>query len=132
MGKLLLVILIVMAAGTIGSRVASAQDYNHVIKVYAVVAEQRAVYLDESGNIIKIAGNTAKNITPTVFDFNNKQVTITATVQHQYDDFLKSHENHLQAGKTYNVNPLSVNLSPNTEKIDISTANLTFGSLKID
>jgi len=111
---------------------ASAQQYNQRITVYAVVLEQRVIYLDESGNIIKIAGNTAKNVTPTVLDSNNKAVAMTAAVQDQYDNFLKQHDGHLQASKIYTVNPLSVNLASNTQIIEVGGGSLTLGDLKIE
>jgi len=111
---------------------AGAQGFNHMITVYASVAEQRAVYLDESGNIIKVAGNTTDNVTPVVFDPNNKAVAMTPEVQRQYDDFLKLNNGRLQAGKIYNINPITVSAAPNTQLIGINSVNLSLGSLKVD
>ena len=111
---------------------AGAQGFNHTITVYASVAEQRAVYLDESGNIIKVAGNTSDNVTPIVFDPNNKAVAMTPEVQRQYDDFLKLNNGRLQAGKIYNINPITVSAVPNTQIIEINSVNLSLGSLKVD
>jgi len=132
MGRMLLLIgfLVLIVAGFGPPRVASAQEYNRTITVYASVPEQRAVYLDESGNILRIAGNTAKNIVPRVFDSNNNPVPITPAIQLQYDNFLKWHNNHLDAGKVYSVNPIAISAAPNTQTIDIS-GNLTLGDLKI-
>jgi hypothetical protein len=131
MGRLLPAALLLFGLLLMPS-VASAQEYNHIITVYAVVPEQRVVYLDESGNLMKVAGNTDKNITPTVLDPNNKEVPITPAVQQQYDNFLKQHHNKLQASIVYNVNPIAVNLTPNTQTIDINTSYLTLGNLKTD
>ena len=111
---------------------ASAQQYNQRITVYAVVLEQRVIYLDESGNIIKIAGNTAKNISPSVLDSNNQAVPMTTKVQNQYDNFLAQHGGHLQASKIYNLNPLSVNLSSNTQVIVVGNGNLSLSKLKVE
>lgn len=110
----------------------SAQEYNHIITVYAIVPEQRAVYLDASGNIVKIAGNTTKNVTPMVIDSNNKVAPMTPAVQGQYDDFLSRHKNQLLAGKIYSVNPLTISPAPNTQVIEINAAPSTLVGLKID
>lgn len=112
--------------------VASAQEYNHIITVYASVAEQRAIYLNESGNIIKIAGNTVKNLAPTVFDSNNKEIAMTPAVQSQYDNFLKQHGYHLEASKIYKLNPVTIDLTPNTQTIGVSNAGLSLGNLAVD
>ena len=110
---LFLLLLVILPAG------AGAQEFNHTITVYAVVPEQRAVYLDESGNIVKVTGNTAKNVTPTVYDSHNKEITMTDAVQDQYDDFLKQHHNQLEAGKIYKLNPLKVSAAPNNQTISV-------------
>ena len=110
----------------------AAVAYNHIITVYAAVLEQRAVYLDSSGSIVKVAGNTSNNVTPVVFDPNNKAVAMTPEVQRQYDDFLKLNNGRLQAGKIYNINPITVSAAPNTQLIGINSVNLSLGSLKVD
>jgi len=111
---------------------AGAQGFNHTITVYASVREQRVIYLDESGNLIKVAGNTTKNITPVVLDPNNKEVAMTPSIQQQYDSFLKQHDDKLQASAVYKVNTIAVNLKPNTQIIEINTSDLTLGNLKTD
>lgn len=105
-----------------GSGRAAAQDYNHVITVYASVPQQRGVYVDQAGNLIKVAGNTTANITPTVFTTDNKSLTMTDAIMNQYQQFLKQHQYHLEAGKIYVINPVTVNSQPNTETIKIPTA----------
>jgi hypothetical protein len=104
------------------SAVASAQEFNHTITAYAVVPEQRAVYLDPSGNIIKIAGNTAKNIPPQVYDSTNHLINITDSITQQYQRFLKSHGNHLAAGQIYAVNPIIVDTTANNQTIGIGAS----------
>ena len=110
----------------------AAVAYNHIITVYAAVLEQRAVYLDSSGSIVKVGGNTSNNVTPVVFDPNNKAVAMTPEVQRQYDDFLKLNNGRLQSGKIYNINPITVSAAPNTQLIGINSVNLSLGSLKVD
>ena len=127
-----LAILLFLTLGFAVPVIASAQEYNHIITVYAAVAEQRAVYLDASSSIVKVAGNTTKNIAPTVIDSNNKVVPMTPSIQRQYDTFLSQHNNQLLAGKIYSVNPLTINLTPNTQVIEINIAPPTLVSLKID
>jgi hypothetical protein len=101
-----------VSALSLGGR-AQAQEYNHVITVYATVAEQRAVYVDASGSIYKVAGNTTRNITPQVFTADNKLIDMTDGIMRQYQSFLDSHGGNLAAGKIYNVNPIVVNTAPN-------------------
>jgi len=121
LGKVIyLGVLLAITLGVSLGGQASAQEYNHIITVYATVAEQRAVYLDSSGNIIKVAGNTAKNITPAVFSADNKPVAMTDSVMSQYQQFLKEHDYHLKAGETYLINPLTVNTQPNTQTIKVA------------
>lgn len=110
---------------------AGAQEYNHKITVHAVVPELRVIYLDQSGNIIKIAGNTTANIVPTVLDSNNQPATLTPAIQSQYDNFLRLHGGRLQASKTYNVNPVSVNIAMNNLTIEVNSIHLSLVDLKI-
>jgi len=110
----------------------AAVAYNHIITVYAAVLEQRAVYLDSSGSIVKVAGNTSNNVTPVVFDSSNKEIAMTASIQNQYESFLKLHNDHLLSGKIYNINPITVSAAPNTQIIGINSVNLSLGSLKVD
>lgn len=131
MGKVLVTILF-LAAWLAPAVTASAQEYNHIITVYAVVPEQRVIYLDGSGNIIRIAGNTTKNITPIILDSNNNEVAMTPDVQSRYDDFLKQHHDRLQASRIYEVNPVTVDNSPNTQSIGLNSENLSLSGLQID
>ena len=132
MGKALWVSGFLLALVLVFPNEARAQEYNHIITVYAVVPEQRVVYLDGSGNIIKVAGNTAKNVAPTVMNSSDKEVAMTPAVQEQYDDFLKLHDNHLQPSRIYEVNPVRVNNAANTQTIEIDNSNLSLGGLRID
>lgn len=131
MRRFLLGTLLSLAIAIVIPTPASAQEYNHIIKVYAIVPEQRAIYLDETGNIIKVAGNTSKNVTPQVINSNNVPVSMTDAVQKQYDDFLKQHNYHLQASKIYEFNPLIVNNMANTQEIKLINDQLSLGNLKI-
>jgi hypothetical protein len=99
---------------------AYAQEFNHTITVYAVVPEQRVIYLDQYGAVIKIAGNTTRNIQPKVYDSSYREVPMSPAVQELYDAFLKQHDYHLIAGKIYAVNPLSVNNTPSSQTISLA------------
>jgi hypothetical protein len=111
---------------------AGAQEYNHKITVYAVVPELRVIYLDQSGNIIKIAGNTTANIVPTVLDSKNRPAALSPAIQDQYDNFLRLHGGKLQASKTYNVNPVSVSTTTNSLTIEVSNTGLSLVDLTIE
>jgi len=107
---------------------ASAQEFNHTITVHATVPEQRAIYLDEYGAVIKIAGNTTRNVAPKVYDSSNLEVPISPAIQQQYDDFLRQHGGKLQASKVYEVNPLKVVSSTNVQQVKVNLSGLTLGS----
>jgi hypothetical protein len=128
--KFCLVGLLFIIAGTVAAPAAMA--YNQTITVYATVLPQRVVHIDGSGNITRVAGNTADNIEPRVTDENNHPSAITDSIRQQYQRFLESHGNHLEAGKIYTVNPVSISPAPNTQVIEINSTNLTLGSLNID
>jgi len=98
---------------------AFAQEFNHTITVYATVPEQRAIYLDQYGAVIKIAGNTTNNISPKVYDSANREIPISSDIQRQYDNFLRQHDGKLQASKIYNINPLKVDNSSKAQNISI-------------
>lgn len=117
-GAVLLSVIFPALAGS-----ASAQEYNHVITVYATVPQQRGIYIDKSGNIIKVAGNTSQNITPQVFDWNHQPVDMTAAIQSQYDAFLKAHDYHLTAGQSYTVSQIvTVSAQASSQTIQVSSA----------
>lgn len=101
--------------------VARAQGFNHTITVYAVVPEQRAIYLDQYGAVIKIAGNTDKNVPPQVYDSSNRKVPISPVIQEQYVKFLNKHNYRLAAGKVYKINPLRLDYSANSQTISLDT-----------
>ncbi len=107
---------------------ASAQTFNHTITVYATVPEQRAIYLDQYGAVIKIAGNTPNNIQPKVYDSSNHEVAISPAIQNEYDDFLKQHGGKLQAGATYRINPVKVSSVVESQDISVDLSGLRLGS----
>lgn len=105
MRRYLILVFIFALTMTAGAGLASAQEYNHRITVYAAVPQMRAVYIDQNGNLAKVAGNTTNNIAPQVFDLENHLIAMTSSYQSQYDRFLKAHNNYLEAGKTYIIKP---------------------------
>jgi hypothetical protein len=130
MGRGVLFGTLLLAAGLFfgnGAK-ASAQEFNHVITVYATVAEQRAIYVDDSGNIFKIAGNTSKNITPQVYGADNRPIAMTDSITRQYQDFLKSHHNYLDASVTYDLTRMVVQTAMDNRSIQLDTSGLTLGS----
>ncbi len=106
---------------------AGALAYNQRIIVYASVAPQRAIYVNEEGFITKVAGNTSENIEPRVAGKSNETLTMTESISRQYQSFLDEHKGRLEAGKEYKVNPVTVDTTPNTQDILIDTK-LTLGS----
>jgi hypothetical protein len=126
--------LLLLAAGFLGwlAIAPAALAYNTQIKVTAAVPQMRIIYVDASGNIVKVAGNTAENITPKVYDVNNQEIALSDSINQQYQQFLANHDYHLQASKIYNINPLSVNLSSSPQVIEINSSNLSLGELRID
>jgi hypothetical protein len=107
-----------------------ALAFNQRITVYASVSEMRYIYLDKSGLITKVGGNTSQNIEPQVFDENNHVVAMTDSVMQQYQQFLDDHNGKLEASKIYYINPVSVNNHPNTQTIKIESASLTLGGIQ--
>jgi hypothetical protein len=120
MGKKFLVLGILLLGVIAGS--APALAYNQQLTIYASVPPMRAIYLDASGNIIKVGGNTADNVTPQVYNDKNQPVDMTASVQTQYQQFLQSYNGHISAGKIYQVNPVRVNLATVNQVIQLNTA----------
>lgn len=121
MGRLFIIAAAILFATILVSPIpARAQEFNHTITVYAVVPEQRVIYLDQYGAIFKIGGNTPKNIPPKVYDSSNREVPMAPAIQTQYDAFLKLHDYHLAAGRIYTVNPLSVSNTPNSQTISLA------------
>lgn len=120
MRRLLISVVITVLTFIFASPAALA--FNQRINVYASVPPMRAVYVDDAGDLIKIAGNTSQNIEPTVYDQQNKQVQMTESIKSQYEQFLKSHDYKLEASKIYDINPVSVSILPNTETITVSAS----------
>lgn len=100
---------------------ASAMAFNQRITVYASVPQMRYIYVNKDGIITKIAGNTSNNIEPKVVDENNQPLTMTESIKQQYQQFLKSHNWHLEASKIYKVNPLRVNEEISQQKIEVAS-----------
>jgi hypothetical protein len=126
--KLFLTALLVVTVASLSSPAAHAQQFNHRITVYASVAQQRGIYVNSSGLITKIAGNTSNNVEPMVFNENNKIIAMTDSVQNQYQAFLKAHDYHLNAGETYYLNTASISNTADSRQIKIDTVGLTLGS----
>lgn len=97
-----------------------ALAFNQRITVYASVPLMRAIYVDDSGNLVKVAGNTAQNIDPTVYNLQNKPLQLTDSIKSQYELFLKQHNNHLEASKIYLINPIIVNTATNNQSITVA------------
>jgi hypothetical protein len=119
MGKKFLFFGVLLLGLLISSTPALA--YNQQLTVYASVPPMRAVYLNADGNIIKVAGNTSGSVTPQVYNDKSQLVSLTDSIQTQYQQFLQSHSGHLEAGKTYNVNPITVNIQLNDQTIKLDT-----------
>lgn len=130
MGKKFLFLVFLLLGVFISSTPALA--YNQQLTIYATVPPLRAIYVDAYGNIIKIGGNTSENIPPTVYDQKNQPVAMTSTIQDQYQQFLLMHGGRLQASKIYDVNPLTISLAPNTQKIMVNSPSLTLDSPRIN
>jgi hypothetical protein len=97
--------------------------YNTQITVYASVPMMRVIYVDDAGNITKVLGNTTQNIDPKIYNEHNQPVSVTSQIQDQYNNFLKMHGGHLEASKTYVVNPIKVSNQPINQTLDVSTNN---------
>ncbi|HET7528760.1 MAG TPA: hypothetical protein VFJ84_00840 [Candidatus Saccharimonadales bacterium] len=82
---------------------AAAQQYNRTITVYAYVPEMRGIYIDNSGKLIKVAGNTGRDITPQAFDASGKLIAMASSYMSQYQAFLAQHGGRLEAGKIYTI-----------------------------
>ena len=103
---------------------AQAKAYNRQLTVYASVLPFRVIYVDKYGNLIRVAGNTADNIAPRVFDAYNKPVALSETVKLQYDQLLKQNSGHLLAGMVYEFNPILVVTSTTLPALQINTTGL--------
>lgn len=104
----------------------AALAFNQRITVYASVPEMRYIYVDKSGIITKVVGNTSNNIDPKVVNEDNQPLTMTESINKQYEAFLKDHHYHIAAGQFYYVNSMTVNSKLNNQNIKISTAELVF------
>lgn len=89
---------IILFSGLIfASPVLAATDQ---ISVTATVAPTRVIYLDSIGDVQKVVGNTAANITPSVTR-DNRAVALNSHVVSQYEALLKENGGTLTAGQTY-------------------------------
>jgi hypothetical protein len=98
-----------------------AMAFNHHITVYAQVPQMRNIYVNKSGLITEIVGNTSENVTPRIYNEDNQPQPMTDSIMQQYQQFL-SQQKTLQASKIYTIKSSSEASQP---KID---ATLTLGS----
>lgn len=71
------------------------------ITLTGIVLPGRYIYLDKSGDIQKVVGNTPANITPTVLNAHNQITGLTSKITSQYQHLLAENGGHMQAGQTY-------------------------------
>jgi hypothetical protein len=119
MGRRFVCLLLVL--GGFLAIVPDAAAYNQRIIVYAVVPPLRAIYLNDSGTVIKVVGNTSDNIEPAVYNSQNLVVQMNESIKNQYDRFMASQAWHLKAGQAYEVNPIYVNTDMNNQTITIDS-----------
>lgn len=122
------VLFVILGFGIVLIQAAPALAFNTQLTVYASVPEQRIIYIDESGIIYKIAGNTKNNISPIIYDYKNQPIAITDAIQKQYDSFLSLHHGRLEASKIYKVNPITVNNTADSQTIRVD-GGLKLGSI---
>jgi hypothetical protein len=120
MRKVIFFVMVFIAMQGVLASGVSAQEFNHRIIVYASVVEIRAIFLNADGAIIKVSGNTTRNVEPRVFGPNNNEEELSDNVRDQYQRFLDSQGGHLAASRTYDVNPIFVSDKPNTQSIEVS------------
>ncbi len=83
------------------SALASQLSVSSTITLVGVVLPGRYVYLDTSGDIQKVIGNTSQNINPTVLNKQNQVVGLSNKVARQYQQLLAGNGGHFQASQTY-------------------------------
>ena len=93
---------------------------SQTITLSGVVPEMRVLYISQDGYLVKVVGNTPNNVIPTAATLDNKPVPMTDSIRTQYSTFMESHNWHLEAGREYAVNPVSVNNEPNRQAISVT------------
>lgn len=71
--------------------------------VVAVVPLDRIIYLDDSGDIDTVVGNTSQNVAPIVMQ-NSTVIPLTSEIASQYQQILDRNGGYLAAGQTYYSN----------------------------
>ncbi|MGH7156973.1 MAG: hypothetical protein ACREGG_02585 [Candidatus Saccharimonadales bacterium] len=97
-------VFLVLAGGlfyVVPTVLADQVSISSTVTLTGIVLPGRYIYLDKSGDIYKVVGNTSQNITPTVLDSNNHIVNLGAKTNQQYQQLLAENGGHLQAGQTY-------------------------------
>ena len=107
---------------------AQAESISSTITLTGVVPEMRFVYLDQNGYVTKVVGNTANNISPRAIGPDNKEAPITDAIMRQYDYFMAQHNWQLDAGTSYNVNPVEINDQASSQLIQIDAQLQASGS----
>jgi hypothetical protein len=78
------------------------------ITITGIVPFMRVIYINQTGKIIKVLGNTDQNIEPQViWAQSNDRTIMTPSIDRQYQAILTAHHNQLEAGKTYYPAPPS-------------------------
>lgn len=111
---------------------ASAQSLSSTVTLSGIVAPMRFIYVDQSGAVIKIVGNTSDNVAPKVASLDNKLLPMTDSVWQQYIAFMDQHSWRLAAEQSYNVNPVQVKTEVSSQIIEINNqAQVTFSSSQL-
>lgn len=93
------------------------------IKIVGIVPQMRLIYVNSDGKILRVVGNTDKNIAPTVsLDPSNGPAKMTQSINDQYQQLLADHGGSLQAGVTYYPRPLGAHLKLPATNFLIDTA----------
>lgn len=110
-------------AGALGAPAAAgAQSVSSSVTLYGYVPEMRFIYVNQDGFVTKIVGNTADNIEPRVTSLDNKEQSMTDSIRQQYDYFMSTHQWKLQAGVSYEVNPVQINSAVSSQNIEINNS----------
>jgi hypothetical protein len=73
----------------------------NTITLSGIVLPARYIYLDRSGDIQKVVGNTAQSVTPTVLSTDSRKLPLTDRVMTQYQQLLAENGGGLAASRTY-------------------------------
>lgn len=104
MSKRLLLILPVLIGGLVyvGPAVLADQvSISSTVTLTGIVLPGRYIYLDKSGDVQKVIGNTSDNLTPKVLNSQNQLVPLSDKINQQYQQLLNENGGHLQAGQSY-------------------------------